>query len=307
VVTVALGFAVGVIVVGTSGLWAMTVEEEDKLRATDFFAYTHFGSSVALDGETALIGCPDDGDNGYGSGSAYLFGRTAGAWTQLAKLLPADGSSSDHFGQSVALDGDTALIGASGDAAGSVYVCTRAGEVWTETVKLLADDGAAGDGFGARVALDGDTAVIGASGDDDHGENSGAAYVFTRIGGIWTQQAKLVPTDVSDGDRFGGSVALDGDTAVVGAIWDDDQGDDSGAAYVFIRAGGGWTQQAKLLPGDGAAGDLFGVVALDGDTALIGASYDDGYGLHRGAAYVFVRVGNVWVEQAKLLPVDGVN
>ena len=123
--------------------------------------------------------------------------------------------------------------------------------------KGTASDGAGGDSFGYSVALDGDTALVGAYGDDDKGGTSGSAYIFTRSGGVWTQQAKLTASDGEALDRFGYSVALDGDTALVGAYGDDDKAPQSGSAYIFTRSGGVWSQQAKLTASDGAGNDYF--------------------------------------------------
>lgn len=176
-----------------------------------------------------------------------------------------------------------------------------------EVTKLLAAGGAAGDEFGDAVAVSGDTAVIGAWVADDNGTYSGAAYVFTRSGGVWTQQAKLLPTDNLGGDYFGDSVSVSGDTAVVGAEGDDDNGTSSGSAYTFTRSGGVWTERAKLLPADNAAGDRLGdSVSVSGNTALIGAGYDDDNGSASGSAYVFTtRTGSTWTEQNKITAGDG--
>ncbi len=158
-----------------------------------------------------------------------------------------------------------------------------------EAAKLLAGDGAISDIFGWSVSIDGDTALIGARFDDDNGSDSGSAYVFTLSGGVWAQQAKLLPADGAADDRFGFSVSLSADTALIGAPRDDDNGSGSGSAYVFTRSAGVWTQQAKLLPSDGVASDQFGwSVSIDGDTALVGAPNDDYNGLpEAGSAYVF--------------------
>jgi len=159
-----------------------------------------------------------------------------------------------------------------------------------EEVKLLADDGAPNDFFGFNVALSGDTAVIGANkvDDDIRGVDVGAAYVFTRSGHSWHQQAKLTADDGAAKDGFGGKVALSGDTAVIGAIFQDDKGDNSGSAYVFTRSGTTWSQQGKLTAADGAEGDVFGwSVALSDDTAVIAATRDDDKGDESGSAYVF--------------------
>jgi cysteine-rich repeat protein len=239
----------------------------------------------------------------------YVFVRNGTSWTQQAKLLPSDGAADDEFG-TVSLFGDTALIGAhydddSGEESGSAYVFVRDGASWTQQSKLLPSDGAAHDFFGGSVSLFGDTAVISASHDDVYGPDSGAAYVFVRDGTNWTQQAKLLPSDGGATDYFGWGLAVFGDTALIGARWDDDNGLDSGSAYVFVRDDMTWTQQAKLLPSDGAAGDHFGRVALYGDTALVGAILSDDNGSESGSAYVFVRNGTNWTRQAKLLPSDG--
>jgi len=282
-----------------------------KLTAGDGAASDYFGFSVALDGDTALVGAyaSDVGPN-LDLGSAYVFTRSGSTWTQQTKLTAGDGAANDQFGISVALDGDTALVGALGDNSyqGSAYVFTRSGGTWTQEAKLTAGDGAAGDYFGRSVALDGDTALVGAR-YDDVGANTvqGSAYVFTCSGSTWTQQETLTTGDGAASDRFGFSVALDGDTALVGAIYDDVSSSDQGSAYVFTRSGSTWTQEAKLTAGDGAAEDYFGVsVALDGDTALVGAYFDDvGVNSDQGSAYVFTRSGSTWTQAAKLVASDG--
>ena len=181
---------------------------------------------------------------------------------------------------------------------------------WTWQQDLVANDGATisvigGDFFGVSVALDGDTAVVGANQDDDNGSNSGSVYVFVRSGTTWTQQRKLVANDGTEYDLFGTSVALDGDTAVVGATGDDDNGSHSGSAYVFFRSGTTWTQQQKLVANDGASQDYFSnSVALDGDIAVIGAP---GHYMspNSGSVYVFFRSGTTWSQQQKLVAGDG--
>jgi hypothetical protein len=177
-----------------------------------------------------------------------------------------------------ALAGETALVGGE-----SVYIFERSGGAWSQQAKLLPNDGAGG-AFGYSVALAGETALVGAYQDNDQGTSSGSAYVFVRSSGVWSQQAKLLPSDGAASDYFGYSVALAGETALVGAYGDDDQGTDSGSAYVFVRSGGSWSQQAKLLPSDGAAADLLAnSVALWGEIALIGAYADDDQGGNSGS------------------------
>ena len=282
--------------VRSGGAWS----QQAKLLPSDGTDGDYFGYSVALAGETALVGAYQDDDQGTSSGSAYVFVRSGGAWSQQAKLLPTDGTDFYYFGHAVALAGETALVGGE-----SVYIFERSGGAWSQQAKLLPNDGAGG-AFGYSVALAGETALVGAYQDDDQGTSSGSAYVFVRSSGVWSQQAKLLPTDGAAYDYFGASVAVSDDTALIGAYGDDDQGTDSGSAYVFVRSGGSWSQQAKLLPSDGAAADLLAnSVALWGEIALIGAYADDDQGGNSGSAYVFVRSGGSWSQQAKLLPSNG--
>lgn len=224
----------------------------------------------------------------------------------MTRLAGSDGASNDWFGRSVSLDDDTLVV--SADAAdidgitnqGAAYVFVYEDGDWAEQAKLVADDGAQFDQFGFSVSIDGDTALIGSS--------AGAAYVFGRNEGVWTQQARLAPSDGHADDGFGLAVSLDGDTALVGAREHDTDGNtNQGAAYVFVRSGDEWVEQAKLTAGDGVWFDLFGIsTALSGDTALVGAAFHDtGGNENQGAVYVFTREGGDWTEQAKLFDPAG--
>ena len=154
--------------------------------------------------------------------------------------------------------------------------------------KITASDGARNDRFGYSVSISGDYAIVGADSDDDNGIFSGSAYVFKRSGTSWTQEAKLLASDGATGDQFGFSVSISGDYAVVGAFADDDNGENSGSAYLFKRSGTSWTQEAKLLASDGAAGDQFGLSAsISGDYAVVGAFADDDNGDRSGSAYLY--------------------
>jgi len=238
-----------------------------------------FGQSIALSGDTVAIGAPHDDDKGNDSGSVYVFTRSGTTWSQQTKLTAADGAEGDVFGISIAISDDTIVIGADLNDekalnAGAVYVFTRSGSSWSQQAKLTAADGAETDIFGVRVALSGDTVLISARRDDDDvmGIDAGSAYIFTRTGTTWQQQAKLTASDGAADDRFGRSVALDADTAVIGAMFQDDKGDNSGSAYMFTRSGNSWQQQVKLTASDGAEGDVFGwSVALSADIAVIAA------------------------------------
>ncbi|MDB4453702.1 thrombospondin type 3 repeat-containing protein [Pseudomonadales bacterium] len=277
---------------------------ENKLTASDGAPGDYFGYSVAIDGDTAVIGAKTDH---YGSGSAYVYVRSNGVWSEQGKLTASDGAYGDDFGSSVSIDGDTVVISAhsdddNGTNSGLAYVYVRSNGVWSEQQKLTASDGAADDHFGISVSIDGDTAVIGAYGDDDNGTNSGSAYVYVRSNGVWSEQQKLTASDGAEIDLFGGSVSIDGDTAVIGARLDDDNGNDSGSAYVYVRSNGVWSEQQKITASDGSENDRFGYsVSIDGDTAVIGAQGDGSYS---GSAYVYVRSNGVWTEQQKLTASD---
>ena len=278
-----------------------TWTQQQKLLASDGAAGDWFGWVVSLDGDTALIGAPQNDDNGNNSGSAYIFTRTGTTWTQQAKFTASDGAAGDRFSDyAVDVEADTAIIGAcynddNGTDSGSAYVFTRTGTTWTQQTKLLATDASAGDNFGCFVSLYGDTVLIGACALDF--SNPGSAYVFTRSGTTWTQQAKLTASDGAAGDWFGTCVSLSVDTALIGAVLDDDSGTWSGSAYVFTRTGTAWTQEAKLLASDGVGHDEFGCwVSLSGDTALIGAPFDGDNGYESGSAYLFTKENQPPVE-----------
>jgi hypothetical protein len=232
--------------------------------------------------------------------------------TQQAKRLADDRANGESFGYSVALsdDGNTALIDARDDSEegmqsnGAAYIFIRSEAGWSQQAKLLASDKAGLDLFGKSVALsaDGNVAVIGALGHDKGGiDANGAAYIFTRSMGCWSEQAILLANDKSSADFFGWSVALsaDGNIALIGAVFEDDNETiDNGAAYVFTHSMGHWSQQAKLLANDKLKGSHLGQsVSLSraGDTALVGAN---------GAAYVFTHSMAGWSQEGKLLPSD---
>jgi len=293
---------------------------EIKLMASDGAADDLFGSSVAISGDTIVVGArEDDTENGTNSGSAYVYTRFGSGnttvWTEQAKLVASDGAAEDWFGYSVAINGDTIVIGGWFhdteilEDIGSVYVFTFSGSVWTEQAKLKSHDGISNDRFGTSVAIDGDTIIIGADGDDtEFGRNSGGAYLFTLLESIWTQQAKLLPSDGAADDRFGRSVAINGDTIVIGAEnVDTVSGANSGSVYVYIRSGTVWTGQTKLIANDGSKGDKFGSsVAINGDTIVIGAYwYDTANSTDNGSAYVYNRFETVWTQQTKLIGSDG--
>jgi hypothetical protein len=287
--------------------------EEQKFTASDGADGDRFGISVAIDGDTALVGALLAAVTGHSAqGAAYVFERSGETWSEVQKLVATDGAAFDRFGASVALEGDTALIGGWGAVGqrGAAWVFTRSGGTWSQQARLDASDGATNDFLGQSVALSGDTAIAGAWGADIGGNaEQGAAYIFTRSGTTWSQQAKLTAADGMPNDSFGQTVSLDGDTALAGSPFAK-VGDNflQGAAYVFTRSGTTWSLQTKLTADDGQPLDRLGfAVALDGNTALcsaLGASFDNE--TNRGAAYLFTFAGGNWTQQAKVGASDGV-
>src|SRR5215208_580382 len=244
--------------------------------------------------------------------SASAAASPAAAFEQ--SLLAGDGAANDRLGHSVAIDGDTAAVGAPGEDSGrgAVYLFTRTGDSWTQTAKLTASDGAAGDQLGLSVAIEGDAIVAGAPDDDFGGTTSlGSAYTFARTGpAARTETAKLAASDGAAGDQLGGSLAIEGDAIVAGAPADDVGANaDQGSVYTFARTGpAARTETAKLAASDGAAGDLLGVtLSIEGDAIVAGAPFDNVNGnSFQGSVYTFARTGPAArTETAKLTASDG--
>ncbi len=289
--------------------------EVAKLTASDAAAEDDLGFSVAIDGDTIVVGATgDDGPAGADQGAAYVFVREGTTWSEQQKLTASDAASEDSIGYSVAVDGDTVVVAhphnePAGALSGSVYVFVRDGKTWTQQQELTASDTQADDRFGISVAVGDDTVVVGALySDGPAGARQGAAYVFVRTGASWVEQQKLTASDASADDHLGVDVAVDGETVVAGASGDNGPGGGSvGSAYVFVRTGTAWTQQQKLTASDAYDNDVFGsCVSIDGNTVVVGAPFDDGPAGHwQGSAYVFVRDGTTWTQQQKLTASDG--
>lgn len=263
-------------------LMALDAEEDDEL-----------GTSLAIDGTYIIAGARLD-DDGLSSGGAYIFFRDVGGWVQQKKLTASDAAAGDDFGASVGISGSYVVVGAPGDNvaaadSGSAYVFVRSGVNWTQQQRLSASDGAAGNELGRSVSISGDYVVAGSRlADFDGFNNAGAAYVFKRTNTTWAQQAKLKAADANDEDVFGVSVSIYGGFVLVGAMQDDDGGNNSGSAYMFRRNGTTWLQASKLIAVDDAPGDQLGfMVALHGGWAVAGAPYNDDFGTSTGSAYVF--------------------
>ena len=282
---------------------------ETKVTGHNAGAGAHFGTSVSVSGNTAVVGAPD---RSQGAGWGFIYSRSGTGWTYVRNIVPNDGAITDQHSFSVSLSKVTAMFGAYNDDdrgkdSGSAYIWTRNGTQWSQQAKLTASDGAAGDRLGRAVSVSGDTALAGAYRAYARGLSSGTAYIFTRGGSAWSQQGKLTASDGKGGDYFGYAASVSGDTALVGAYTSDPKGGSSGSAYIFTRSGTAWSQQAKLTAKDGAHSDSFGwSVSVSDTTALVGAYEDDDRGKNSGSAYLFSRSGTKWTEQTKFTAGDGV-
>ena len=347
------------------GVRAMVQQAYVKASNTNsgdqFYAVALSGDTLAVgasgeDSNAAGVNGNQADNSAGGAGAVYVFTRSGGVWSQQAYVKASNPERGDYFGSAVALAGDTLAVGAwredsnaggvngnqgdnSAPEAGAVYVFTRSDGVWSQQAYVKASNTGADDNFGWSVALAGDTLAVGAVGEassavgvgGNQGDNavpdSGAVYLFTRRGGVWSQQAYLKASNTGADDHFGSAVALAGDTLAVGASGEassavgvgSNQGDNSapaaGAVYVFTRSGGVWSQQAYLKASNTGADDRFGsAVAMAGDTLAVGAplekssavgvnppgGQEDNSASWAGAVYVLTRSGGVWSQQAYL-------
>jgi len=319
------GSGAAYVFVRSGGTWS----QQAYLKASNTGVNDMFGCAVAVSGDTVVVGAYAEDSNAIGvngnqadnsaseSGAAYVFARSGGTWTQQAYLKASNAEAGDNFGWTVAVSGDTAVVGAllegsdatgvngnqaNNDAvdSGAAYVFVRTGSTWSQQAYLKASNAESGDAFGHAVAISGETVVIsaiweasnatGVNGNQANNSafDSGAAYVFVRTGIAWSQQAYLKASNTGTADNFGQSVAISGDTVVVGAYFEDSNATDvngnqtnnsaaeSGAAYIFVRSGGVWSQQVYLKASNTAVFDLFGFsTAVSGDIVVVGAISED--------------------------------
>jgi len=271
----------------------------------ELFNEDRFGYSAAIGEEFAFVGTPlQDNALGLDAGAVYVYRRDQNGpnqWGYFKKLTAGDGGLGDQFGLSMALSGDTLVVGTAvkNIFTGAAYVFQRhqgGTDNWGQVGKLVAGDGAPFDFFGKSVAISGDVVLVGAYGNDDSGESSGSAYIFERNQGgpnLWGQVKKLTALDAGQDDNFGWAVGVSGDWVAVGAPKDDDRGLDAGALYLFHRNQGGpnlWGQVKKITVADGAPGDFFGTsLSLNQEQLLVGADWKNIAGVASGAAYLFRR------------------
>lgn len=278
--------------------------EEAKLLASDGMLLAGFGSSAAVDGDTLVIGAPDDFHSGLiRPGSAYVFVNGPSGWQEQAKLVhPAPWPDSD-FGEAVAIEGDTLVIGSptyekvgSYVGTGIVNVFVRSGTTWTHEQKILPNDVKGGMLFGGQIALEQSRLLVGAVGARGITNGTGAAYLFEREDGEWTQTAKLFRGDGIPSDNFGLAVALSGETALITDGTDTVEGLLAGSATFFEEVGGAWLEGPTFFNPSPQTFPSFGRrAALDGDVGVIGApGQDTALGVNAGAAYVFERDVSGW-------------
>ncbi len=290
------------------GVWQQT----QLLKPAQLQNNAFFGVVTAIDGDTLAIAATGEDTPIVDAGAVYVFERSGGPWTQVARLLASNSGAQWGFGASLALQGDTLLVGAPGadvsgvEFAGTVYAFQRVGGVWTETQILTASDGVQDDNLGVAIGLDGDTAVVGALDADAVGAtDSGAVYFFQRIGGTWVEQQKLFASAPVASARFGNTIDLRGDSAIVGAAYEDVEGNnEAGAVYVLRRSAGVWSETQRLVAVDGMPTDRFGTdVALDADNLLIGA-YQHDHTNGSGSVYHYRRQPAGWTYSGQLVASD---
>ncbi len=269
-----------------------------RLSAQDAMASDSFGAAVSLLGNRVVVGATKDDYSTFSdAGSAYVFDRDSnGNWLQSAKLTPLDPQSDAEFGFSAAQLIGEAVIGApylslpNSYRNGAVYVFDEHATSWDQTARLTASDAGFDDRFGYSVAMSGDRMIIGAPDASlPGGQRAGAAYIFDKLNGIWTETAKLIEPIVNADDNFGFSVALDGDRAIIGSPVYTTATGSKGAAFVFDLVDGSWQNTAMVTASDATSNDAFGeAVAVTGTRAVVGARLADTLaGTNAGAAYVY--------------------
>jgi len=264
------------------------------------------------------VGAWQEDTGAAGAGAAYIFVRSGSTWTQQAKIQASDVQTNDYLGISVSIssDGNAAIVGSywedtGGTDSGAAYIFVRSGSTWTQQAKILGSDTSGVDWFGKSVSIsgDGNTAIVGSPQEDTGAADAGAAYIFVRSGSTWAEQAKIQASDLQLSAEFGISVSIssDGNAAIVGAYKQNTGSTDDGAAYVFVRSGTSWTQQAKIQATDKEADDYFGIsvsISSDGNTVVVGSPQEDTGGGNAGAAYIFTSSGSTWAQQAKIQASD---
>jgi hypothetical protein len=286
------------IFVREQGVW----KEQAKLIAADGAASDHFGQSVSISGDYAIVGAPNGGGSWFLQGAAYIYIRSGTTWSLQVKINAADGVIGDHFGTSVSIQGDYAVIGAPNDSdpyasIGSAYIFFRSGATWLQQAKLISSVPELNEYFGYSVSIDGDNVIIGGVYCDYGWLNAGIMYIFKRTGVTWTQVIRTYHFDRDADDYFGYSVGISGNYAIIGAPGVEDPPlTDHGAAYIYFFNGTNWAIQARLVAPVPESSTFFGIsVCINGDYAIVGAYYTNaGVKLYQGCAYIYKRTGTTW-------------
>lgn len=295
----------------SAGVWSLQEELNPPLYVSGDF----FGAAIALQGTTAFIdGEGETVGSNASQGVVFVYEPSGGSWTLKQTLSASDGAANEQFGGTLAVSGNTLFVGVpektvgTNTKQGAVYVFTLSGSTWTQTQKLVASDGAASDWFGTAIAVSGNTALIGAN-FHTVGANTGqgVVYVFQLSGGNWTQTQELSGSAGQQGDGFGGTIALSGTTALIGAS--QSFTGNSGEAYVFAQSGSTWTEEARLVSSDSGADGVGSSVGFAEGMALLGAPNAYGPGgtsvIDQGAIYTFTGSGSTWTEGAAIRATDG--
>ncbi len=295
---------VAIVAIGTiaGATWGQC--ELEKLLPSDVEAFDEFGNSVAISSDLAMVGAHNDDDNGTNAGAAYVFRFNGENWEEEAKLLASNGFGGNDFGFAVGIDGNVVILGAPLTSFGSIYIYRFDGLSWIEEVQF-SNSGFSNSQFGFSVAISGDVAIAGAPFGNSF---TGKAKVYRFVGIEWIEEDTFGPTPIFIGTRFGLSVGVDGDVAVVGEPGfngNNNNFPDQGKAYFFRHDGTSWLE-SFVIASDGESFDNFGIsVAISGDVAIVGAWGDDDNGSAAGAAYVYRFNGENWEEEVKLLASDG--
>lgn len=301
--------------------------EQQKLTSSDGEMKDRFGIAVSINGTSAIVGAfyedgelGDPADLNDGPGAAYIFQQENGSWSEKIKLTASDAGLGDLFGISVSINGNTAIVGAPGNdgssgvsvaAIGAAYIFQLKDGNWFEKQRLTASDKQNVDKFGRSVSISGQRAIVGAPLEDGLGDDIGAAYIFELVDDVWIETQKLTPPDGRNGDNFGFSVSIDGDTVIIGSPtkdWPSEDAVSTGAAYIYQFENGQWIPKQKIISSDAQSQDAFGwSVCIQGEAAIIGAPWEDSdigdpgnCCDGPGAAYVFQLVDGVWEEKQKL-------
>jgi len=295
--------------------------QEQKIVASNSGSGDYFAYSVSISGDYAIVGAYGEdkhwtwlGGEAIDAGSAYIFHYDESTWAEQQQIVASDREEDAYFGYSVSISGDHTIVGAPNEDGntGAAYIFDYDGSTWTQEQQIIASDAEEDDEFGHSVSISDDYAIVGAYGDEvvvngRTKSNAGAAYIFhyNSSTSTWAEQQQIVASDREENDKFGNSVSISGDNAIVGAYGEDQDAADAntlsnaGSAYLFYYDGSDWTQEQKIVALDRGLGDYFGYsVAISGNHAIVGAPYEE---VDAGSAYIFDYDGSTWTQEQKIL------